>query len=360
MKSKRNYTLEFWRFVFALLICLFHFERKYIIPEGADFFFYFASGFMGVEFFFILAGFFIARSREKVNGDLSIDAAAHEGLTFVKKKFTDIFPRFITVIPFFIIFVQGQSFSDILKRFMNLEWDLLFLQNTGVGRGGDTLAVMWFISTLVIVGYFTVVIFYWKKSLTKYILVPIAWLLGYSYFGFRSDNLSRHIQQYGALAAGTIRGFAGLALGITAYQVYLKLCTLKLTRWKIAGLNLLELYTIFRVVYLTVGQPVNYGNFRVLVYFPILIILSYANITVLSKLLNNKVSKILGKLTMSIFLIHPGLVTLYHKYILDSMGRKWDMPLFMSAVFLLTIVMEVGFAYIPLLCKKMKKSKSFE
>ena len=55
-KSRRVASVEFWRFLFTVLVCLYHFEI--LFPKRK----LFLSGSSAVEFFFVLAGFTIAMS----------------------------------------------------------------------------------------------------------------------------------------------------------------------------------------------------------------------------------------------------------------------------------------------------------
>ena len=77
MKKKRIGELDLFRFVFMLVVVLYHFET------GA-----FPYGSIGVEFFFVLSGLLMARHAEKwskMNGerkDLSL--VADETWTFMK------------------------------------------------------------------------------------------------------------------------------------------------------------------------------------------------------------------------------------------------------------------------------------
>ena len=61
--SKRNNALEFYRFVFIVFIFFMHF-RSYGGFEGDKN--YFAAGYLGVEYFFILSGFFMMQKIEKL------------------------------------------------------------------------------------------------------------------------------------------------------------------------------------------------------------------------------------------------------------------------------------------------------
>ena len=58
---KKNYTIEFYRFIAIIFIAIFHFGIQYIgdfhWPKG---------GYLGVEFFFILSGFFLMKESEDI------------------------------------------------------------------------------------------------------------------------------------------------------------------------------------------------------------------------------------------------------------------------------------------------------
>ncbi len=68
--AARNYTIEFWRFVFASLVFYLHYE-VYIYMHWASvsgipgMTRMFEGAYVAVEFFFILSGFLLARSAEK-------------------------------------------------------------------------------------------------------------------------------------------------------------------------------------------------------------------------------------------------------------------------------------------------------
>ena len=352
--SKRNYTLEFWRFVFAISICAFHFELKYVEIFGVENTF-FASGYMGVEFFFIFSGFFIAQWRDKIKLDVPVAEAGNAALLFVKKKFKLLWPKFAVVVLFLLVFIESHSVSQLAKNIMNLEWDLTFLQNFSVGRQQTLLPPMWYVSSLIITGYFLVFFISWKKYFTLYILAPIACLLGYSFYGFRTTVLISNAELFGFLSSGTIRGFAGLALGIITYQIYLKVVQIKMTKFRLILFNFLELYAIYRTVTLIFMHPADINNFRLLFYFPIIIIISFMNVTVLAKILNNKISKYLGSISLNVYLIHYGIQLAFLGIVKAPNGRIVDLPLFICVTILLAIIMEAAVKCVPALYSLLKK-----
>lgn len=69
MNKRYNYTVEVFRFIFAVNIAMFHFATNISSLN-----LYFNKGYIGVEFFFLLSGYFMAESAEKysINDDFSM------------------------------------------------------------------------------------------------------------------------------------------------------------------------------------------------------------------------------------------------------------------------------------------------
>ena len=64
---KKNYTIEFLRFVFAVLILLYHYY-SYILRDTSSPSF-FSHAYLGDEFFFMVSGFFLVNSIYKRRSD---------------------------------------------------------------------------------------------------------------------------------------------------------------------------------------------------------------------------------------------------------------------------------------------------
>ena len=62
-KSKHNGIISLWKFIFAIVIVLFH-SNSYFSPEKRLFM---SGGYIGVEFFFIVSGFYLAKNIQNEN-----------------------------------------------------------------------------------------------------------------------------------------------------------------------------------------------------------------------------------------------------------------------------------------------------
>ena len=119
----------------------------------------------------------------------------------------------------------------------------------------------------------------------------------------------------GLFNAGTVRAVAEMAMGISIYQIYAFIIK---RDWKLSGrimFQLLELLAIYRYCALTFNARLSIDNFRRIPYILIIILLSFANITFLSKLLNRKFMEKLGRLSLAMYLIHFPVATVYFNLI---------------------------------------------
>lgn len=139
---KRNYFIDFLRLLFMLVIVFHHAIPLY--PKVR----YFVTGYLGVEFFFILSGFFLASSAQKA-------AKENIGLStwsFLKRKLTGFYAGFfICFVTGFIIreiFQQGYISAHFINRVIYFLGELGLLQMWGYPVYCVT-GVGWFLSALI-------------------------------------------------------------------------------------------------------------------------------------------------------------------------------------------------------------------
>lgn len=85
---KKNGEIELLRFVFAMIIVIFHFEFNYGFGI-------FTQGRIGVEFFFLVTGVLMAKTTEKVH--IESHSIPNQTYAFILKKIKSFYPCFIVV-----------------------------------------------------------------------------------------------------------------------------------------------------------------------------------------------------------------------------------------------------------------------
>ena len=350
-KTPRVCSAEFWRFAFTVIVALYHLEifyTKKLMPSGTT----------AVEFFFVLAGFTIAMSashRIEAGGARELDNRHAHALAvdYLKKKLTAIYPLLaITLVLAIVVFpLAGPTFPIVpgymqtgfwvrlLERLGVLfgsEWEWLVMVGTPMGFNNASassapIVPLWFLTQLIVVGYMYTFLVNRKYDLMMF-AAPLIAVFGFTYFALNSENVLDFYIKMGLFNAGTVRAIAEMAMGISIYQLY---AFLRKREWSLLGrilLQLLELFAIYRYCALTFGAGVSIDNFRRIPYILVIILLSFLRVTFLSGLLDRKFMERLGKLSLSMYLIHFPVATMYFIGILTLRRRPfwYTLPVFLQ------------------------------
>ena len=311
-KTRRISSVEFWRFVFTVMVSLYHMElffmKKTLFPSGSG----------AVEFFFVLAGFLLGLGAEKrhlAHNGLPAPPreAADRALGFAKNKLKAIVPVVLCWLVIHIFVAPGmEAFKDKLNFLMNAEWEVLLMVGTPMGFNGGWAPniPLWFLTSLIVAGYVYTYLMERHYDLMRF-LAPVIGLLGVTYFALSTTTVLDHNILVGVLTAGTLKAFSELALGISVFFLYARLREKKPKLWLRLLLGLVELYAVYRLYTLIIGQGAGLANYKRTLYIMILILFSFLRITPLTKVLDNPFSRLLGKLTLAMYVCHYTLITLY-------------------------------------------------
>jgi len=336
-KHGRVFAVEFWRFVFTAMVSLYHLEiffaKKSVFPSGSG----------AVEFFFILAGFTLAMSAQRRylardGAAVSPRAAADRAFNYVKGKLRAILPVVICWLILHVLVAPGlRGFQSRLHFLMNAEWEVLLMVGTPMGfnEGMAPNIPMWFLTALLVAGYvYTYLMERYFEQMR--FLSPVIGVLGVIFYALKTTTVLDHNIAVGFLTAGTVKAFSELALGISLFFLYARLRKKKPKWWQQLLLGLVELYIIFRLFSLIIGQPVGLENYKRTLYIMALILFAFLRVTPLTKALDNPVSQLLGKTTLAIYICHYTLISVYLTYLqraktaLAIRGRagNWQSTLF--------------------------------
>jgi peptidoglycan/LPS O-acetylase OafA/YrhL len=318
--SSKVLTVEFWRFVFTVIVCLFHLEiylgKQSVFPSGSS----------AVEFFFILAGFTMAMSAKRNLAGRSIPVMTKEAhakaVDFVKNKLKAIYPILIVVMLLWLIVPTFGPSAGKLQMAMNTEWEWLMLVGTPFGYmdGMAPLIPLWFLTVLLVVGYVYTYAIYKNYDFVKF-AAPVIGLLFYIFFAMNAEKILDFFIPMGFLNAGMVRGVAEMSFGMTMFYLYEYLSKKKLgVIWK-SLLSLLEIYAIYRFFALTIHQPLGMDNYRRMVYILLIVLLSFLNITFFAKVLNRRFLRKVSSISLTMYLCHIPLVNVYFA-LLSSVKMK--------------------------------------
>ena len=308
--ENRIKNVDFLRFIFAVMIVMYHI-RNYNALHVSNF------GLAGidnwcicVDFFFIISGFFLFK-----NFNIATDT-----FDFAKKRFLRLAPLVWLVI---LLFAIINLFVNVNYTFDGNILRLFLLNCIGVTRsveiGGEKLGVTWFVSVLFWVSLFY---FYLAKILEKKYLNLTIWIIiffSYCMYLNRSNfvfgSISANI--YSVFNKGMLRGFAGIGVGYFLSMFYNSGFLKTVTKFEKIVISVVEIILAYYLFYNLMFNPHIIGSTHI-TYILLFIILFYLFLTkngIISKLLDNNFSELLGSWSYAIFVMHIFILAIFRRII---------------------------------------------
>lgn len=317
-KVKKMNSIEAFRFIFMLMICIWHYQGTKVL----------AHGYMAVEFFFILSGVLMYFSASKENALGTFD--------YTMKKVKRFAPDCLLLIVF--VNLRHMILPALLgRKELEVSWLLqalpesLFLQNIGIYTGGVNFP-MWYVSVLLFGGAFVYALLRYNKRLAISIVLPMIILVGYTYI-FNMDKRGRidGFDLYGGVYTPMLRGVCGISLGVVLGYIFVlkKQCIQHIKTWVINALGLFSLCLFLLFEIFPTSQ--SYDRY-LLIVVPFLLLACFMESSLFNKLFSSSCFSILGGYSWQMLVYHgriiiPLYVTL--KAILNLTCPLWlDLSLF--------------------------------
>lgn len=279
MQKKMN-SIEAFRFVFMLIICIWHYQSTKAL----------AHGYMAVEFFFILSGvlMFFSSNKEYALGTLD----------YTMKKVKRFAPDCLLLIAY--VNLRHMILPVLLgRKELDVSWLLqalpesLFLQNTGIYTGGANFP-MWYVSVLLFGGAFVYALLRFNKRLALSIILPMIVLVGYTYI-FSMDKRGRvdGFDLHGGIYTPMLRGVCGISLGVVlGYIFVLKKQYIQCVKtWVIDALGMISLCLFLIFAIFPTSQ--SYDRY-LLIVVPFLLLACFMESSLFNKLFSSSCFSILG------------------------------------------------------------------
>lgn len=157
--KKRNGEIELLRFLFAVIVFSFHFEFARFI---------FKSGYLAVDFFFMLSGYFMMRH---IESNSKHDSSMRSLYVYIRSRFIRLFFSYFLVC-LLTYFIRCFISKDISLRtlFDKGIWEFLMMQSFGFGF---TTTVLWYVSALLVSSF---IIYFLYLCLNKKFLPIVLFL----------------------------------------------------------------------------------------------------------------------------------------------------------------------------------------
>lgn len=308
-RPRKSGIVEFYRFVFCITVLLFHgynhlLTRPNVNHTGLHFSLA-PQGALGVEFFFLLSGYLMARHVwRKASSGASSDLGQETAL-FVFSKWKSIFPCHLLVFPFAVfafLFHRGYHIADVILYVIKSIPSLFFIQKLGFFDSNVPNGPEWYLSVML----FSLLLLYpmcrHNYSMFVHVFAPAAGLAILGWISYTSSSLTDITAWTGWTFKCMLRGFAELSLGAVCFEITRQLNHRRLsqrTRYFMGALELLLLAGISGSMFLTYSD--EYQIFCLFALIP-LVILMFCDLPH-HELFRGRFFSFLGKLSLPIYLI---------------------------------------------------------
>lgn len=298
LRKSRNGFIELCRFVFAMGIVSHH--SQFLTNDLNEV--PMLGGYISVEFFFILTGYFMYSSYKNSAFSTGQNRSA---VYQIYAKFKRFYPYFL--VTWCTVFVLKHIESGSI-RIGTLLWDfisgipqLLFLQCTGLAGGGYAYnGPTWFVSALLLGMLIVYFLMYAGERYFATAIAPALSLICYGLVVIINGSLGSVHEWVFFLQAGSLRAIGGLCLGSFCCHVVDSIPTHRLTRLGNVVFSFCQLGLIMLSLFLMVRTH-GYTDVIQIILFSLLIIISFTEETTLNQLCNAKMFFALGKFSMIIF-----------------------------------------------------------
>ncbi len=298
-KKKRNGELDFWKFIAALFVALYHshsiFDREVFPKHGA----------LAVEFFFIVTGYLFAASVYRDKRPYDRNTIGSETLCFMTHKIKGFLGVWIYGYALsLLVTVIGDPAFWKAGKFATLSKvvsDFLLLKAYGFGVQ-NVLSASWYLSSMLFALFVLYPLFRKNKEVFSKILSPLIGLVTLGIIFRATGSLFGSIDTQ-LVGKGTMRAFAGICLGVFAYVLAEALSQKENTKVRSLLYSVVDVGAIvgaFLMIFFmnSAAQPL-----LILLFF-VFVVISGSRQAAVTDLYCNRASAFLGKFSLSIYLTH--------------------------------------------------------
>ncbi len=334
--ARRNGIVDFMRFIFCVVIVFCHGRN---LGGGSEKALFADAGYIGVEFFFLVSGFLMAKSA--LSAPDSGRGLGSETLTFMWRKIRAVLPYYLFAVLFSYgtkAYINEYSFVETVRNFLLGIWDLMFLRAAGF-RSFGLIRATWYLSAM----FSAMFILYpilrkYGRTFTR-VIAPLLAIFLTGYLTQTCSSLDQHINNWNFVYTGLIRAVAEISLGCVCYEI--------VDRMK--GVQ----YTVFSRVLITLGQVVGYGfilycmndlpdgkqfDFVLLPIMAFCVVLSFSGQGVAVRLFTGRPFPWLGKMSMIVYLNHMWVKDTLAALMPESLGYFKLLGIFLACTVAASLV----------------------
>lgn len=299
---QRNGIVECWRLLFTWFVLMLH---SAYVSNGADAMF--KGGWIGVEFFFLLSGYLMAKQESTLIPADGPTTVGRDTLRFILQKIKRLMPyyTFALIINFIVWSIPFGGFSRrYVGRAISGLLNYIFAYSAGF-RNEDFfyLGYSWYISAMVLSMLLLFPLLRRNRTMFYCVYAPLITVFGMGLFAFLYRKLGYVTSGGWVLSNGILRASFNLCLGCLSYALSEKLKQYQFTR---LGAHLLSVVLLlgtvigsYRIIFL---QADHINDFLLVLLFALMIAIAFSEKSSISFSFRPSVGNLIGNFSYAVFI----------------------------------------------------------
>lgn len=322
--KKRNGTIELMRFVFCILVILYHINNRLELPVVHGFTF-FRNGKIGVEFFFLVSGYLMAAHAKREAASPLLESTRN----FMRRKLFGVLPfhllTYFWCLLMTLVFLVPKGLAAVAKTALTSLPNLFLLQKWGL-ETTEILTPEWYIAAMLwMMLLIYPLILRYRETFTK-IACPLfaVFLIGYmTHLDGKLGGMNRFA--FGnTVPKAYLRAFAELCGGVFCYEVTQFLRRL---HWKTADRVLLTVVEIgayaFPLYYAVSSMGQNYEAYA-FYSLAVAVTLSFSELTLTANWAKIRPVYFLGRFSLPLYFAQSvPFVLLKYAAPIKTLPNRW-------------------------------------
>lgn len=330
-KGKHNGIISFWKFCFCLMIIIYHArlfadKNDYILlPLGS----------IGVEFFFIVSGYFM--TKKALNTTKETSGLGKETIGFILTKVKLLLPYVFLGGLLSLLFLNIYTNMNVYKNISSL-WDILLLKMTGL-KGTQVNVPAWYLSSMLLCMFILYPLIRKYKREFIYIAMPLIILLGSGIISQNVSNFRNPNDWLGFTFLGNIRALIELSIGSIIYVIYEKIKNVEFTTFGKIAITIIEILGFITPFIFSQFIASKKYDFIIILILSISILIAFTQKSLDSHILNNKFTYWLERLSLPLYIFnYPIRIFMLNSSLFSNINYYQKTLIFITITFIVSII----------------------
>lgn len=294
--KKRNGKIDFLRFLFAVIVLIYH--SRYVVGDEKSLF---LGGSFAVEFFFLVSGYLMIASIRRMPPPTK--SLSTETGIFLLKKYQSFFPELLIAYVIAAAVTTLALNGNFIKLLVLSYSDVLLVGMTGLQIYSINVAI-WYLSSMLLAMAILYPLLRKYGDTALYIIIPLLTLFLLGWFCGNEESPRKATKWIGWTYRGNLRALAEMGAGICLYPIVEKVKKINFTVFARILLTALEYGCYAQLLYhMNVRSFTRYDYFYLLV-FAVALTISFSQKGIDTALFRGRFFAWLGKFSFPLYLSH--------------------------------------------------------